>query len=159
MLYFQRALRLNPNFLAAWTLIGHEYVELKNTGAAIEAYRQAVDINPRDYRAWYGLGQAYEILQMELYALYYYRKTTTLRCFDSRMWCALAGCYQRLDRQQEAILCYERAMSNYDREGLAAVHLARLYRDVGSLDQAARYFSLHLDKTQQWSGSFSVRTF
>ena len=32
------------------------YVELKNTAAAVDAYRHAVDINAKDYRAWYGLG-------------------------------------------------------------------------------------------------------
>ena len=35
--------------------MGHEYVELKNTAAAVDAYRHAVDINPKDYRAWCGL--------------------------------------------------------------------------------------------------------
>lgn len=40
--YFQRALRLNPNYLAAWTLIGHEFMEMKNTNAAIQSYRKAV---------------------------------------------------------------------------------------------------------------------
>ena len=34
--------------------MGHEYVEMKNPAAAIDAYRHAVDINPRDYRAWCG---------------------------------------------------------------------------------------------------------
>ena len=33
--YFRRSLRLNPSFLAAWTLMGHEYMEMKNTSAAI----------------------------------------------------------------------------------------------------------------------------
>ncbi len=42
VLYFQRALKLNPNYLSAWTLVGHEYVEIKNTSAAIQAYRQAI---------------------------------------------------------------------------------------------------------------------
>lgn len=42
--YFKRALRLNRKYLSAWTLMGHEYVELKNTSAAIEAYRKAVGI-------------------------------------------------------------------------------------------------------------------
>ena len=42
VLYFKRALKLNRKFLAAWTLMGHEFVEMKNTGAAIEAYREAV---------------------------------------------------------------------------------------------------------------------
>jgi anaphase-promoting complex subunit 8 len=40
--YFQRALRLNRQYLSAWTLMGHEFVEMKNTAAAIEAYRRAV---------------------------------------------------------------------------------------------------------------------
>ena len=42
VLYFQRALKLNPNYLSAWTLMGHEYMELKQTSAAIQAYRQAI---------------------------------------------------------------------------------------------------------------------
>ena len=33
---------LNREYLPAWTLMGHEYVELKNSHAAIEAYRKAV---------------------------------------------------------------------------------------------------------------------
>ena len=42
VLYFQRALKLNPNYLSAWTLMGHEYMELKNTRAAIQSYRHAI---------------------------------------------------------------------------------------------------------------------
>jgi len=44
VLYFQRALKLNPNYLSAWTLMGHEYMELKQTSAAIQAYRQAIGL-------------------------------------------------------------------------------------------------------------------
>ena len=76
--------------------MGHEFVELKNTAAAVDAYRHAVDINAKDYRAWYGLGQTYEILAMPYYALFYYRKATALRPYDSRMWCAMAGCYKQV---------------------------------------------------------------
>lgn len=50
--HFRRALAVDRRFLAAWTLMGHEYVEMKNTAAAIQVYRRAVDINPKDYRAW-----------------------------------------------------------------------------------------------------------
>lgn len=42
ILYFQRALRLNPHFLSAWTLMGHEFLELKNINAAIHCYRSAI---------------------------------------------------------------------------------------------------------------------
>ena len=83
---------LNREYLPAWTLMGHEFVELKNSHAAIEAYRKGIgsyehlipsnslaDINPKDYRAWYGLGQAYELLDMPLYAIEYYNQATSLR--------------------------------------------------------------------------------
>eukprot|EP00126_Sphaerothecum_destruens_P006285 Sdes_comp19296_c0_seq3m10362 len=79
VLYFKRALKLNRKYLCAWTLIGHEYIELKNTPSAIEAYRKATEINARDYRAWYGLGQTYEILRMPTYSTYYYKKAVMLR--------------------------------------------------------------------------------
>lgn len=42
IVYFRRALKLDRGYLSAWTLMGHEFVELKNTHAAVEAYRRAV---------------------------------------------------------------------------------------------------------------------
>jgi len=149
VLYFRRALKLNRHFLSAWTLMGHEYVELKNTAAAVDAYRHAVDINPKDYRAWYGLGQTYEILTMYFYALFYYRKATALRPYDARMWCAMAGCYKLLNRKPDAIKCYQRAESNHDREGIAYTELARLFRDEGDATQAAHYFRQMLKLREQ----------
>ena len=84
--------------------MGHEYVEMKNSHAAIEAYRRAVgkrsfltfswrlthfheeDVNRKDYRAWYGLGQAYELLSMHHYALHYYQRATALRSVTLELW-------------------------------------------------------------------------
>ncbi len=42
IIYYRRALSLNRDCLSAWTLMGHEFVELKNSCAAIESYRRAV---------------------------------------------------------------------------------------------------------------------
>jgi anaphase-promoting complex subunit 8 len=150
VLYFKRALRLNRKYLSAWTLMGHEYVEMKNTPAAIDAYRRAVDINPRDYRAWYGLGQTYEILAMPYYALYYYRRATQLRPHDARMWCAMGQCYEteQLNMHDAAIRCYRRALSNSDREGIALHKLAKLHENLGQADQAAFYYRKNLERME-----------
>jgi len=149
VVYFQRALKLNRRFLPALTLMGHEYVEMKNTRAAIEAYRKAVEINPRDYRAWYGLGQTYEILKMPLYSLYYYNKATSLRPYDSRMWCAVGTCYERLGRMKESIKCYERALTNEDTEGIALHKLAELYQGLNDYEKAAYYYRKNLALREQ----------
>ena len=88
---FQRALKVDKRCLSAWTLMGHEYVELRNTSAAVQCYRHAVDVDSGDYRAWYGLGQTYEMLHLHQYSLYYYRRAASLRPTDARMWCAVGG--------------------------------------------------------------------
>ncbi|EXJ92000.1 anaphase-promoting complex subunit 8 [Capronia epimyces CBS 606.96] len=110
VMYFRRALTLDRNFLSAWTLMGHEYIELKNTHAAIESYRRAVDVNRKDYRAWYGLGQAYEVLDMGFYALFYYQRAAGLRPYDPKMWQAVGSCYTKMNRLDQAIKALKRAL-------------------------------------------------
>jgi anaphase-promoting complex subunit 8 len=95
--YFQRALKLNPSFLQALTLMGHEFMELKNSTSAIQSYTNAIEHNPKDYRAWYGLGQTYEILKSYSYSLYYYKQAYLLRPTDSRFVVALADVYVKLE--------------------------------------------------------------
>ncbi|EAS30973.3 cell division cycle protein [Coccidioides immitis RS] len=111
VMYFRRALTLDRNFLSAWTLMGHEYIEMKNTHAAIESYRRAVDVNRKDYRAWYGLGQAYEVLDMAFYALFYYQRAAALRPYDPKMWQAVGSCYAKMGRADQSIRALKRALA------------------------------------------------
>ena len=154
VMYFQRALKLNPNFLAAWTLMGHEFVELKNPPAAIEAYRKAVAINPSDYRAWYGLGQTYELVNMPYYALHYYSKAVLLRPEDARMWNAMGHCYSSpaVWQLESAIRCYKRALP-FDKERVSLRQLARHHNLLGKKDakhyaKAAEYYQMILDQSE-----------
>lgn len=117
VMYFRRALTLDRNFLSAWTLMGHEYVEMKNTHAAIESYRRAVDVNRKDYRAWYGLGQTYEMLEMYSYALFYFQRAASLRPYDPKMWQAVGKCFAEVGKIANGIRAYKRALvaaSYYD---------------------------------------------
>ena len=44
VLYLQRALKINPNYSYAWTIMGHENIEMKNANAAIACYRKATGL-------------------------------------------------------------------------------------------------------------------
>jgi anaphase-promoting complex subunit 8 len=166
IIYFQRALKLNPDFSSAWTLMGHEYVELRNANAAVHCYRQAVKFTPgchsNDYRAWYGLGQAYEMLHLFGYALFYYDKAASLRPTDARMWCAVGKCLYKLsssgsglgasltgsnawaNQRYAALLAYERAVQCGDSEGVATRELAKMYREFGNKPSAALCYVKYL---------------
>ncbi|XP_075479648.1 anaphase-promoting complex subunit 8-like [Primulina tabacum] len=150
VVYFRRALKLNKNYLSAWTLMGHEYVEMKNTSAAIDAYRRAVDINCCDFRAWYGLGQAYEMMGMPFYALHYFKKSVFLQPNDSRLWIAMAQCYEteQLHMLEEAIKCYKRAANCNDREAIALHQLAKLHCELGHTEEAAFYYKKDLERME-----------
>lgn len=117
--------------------MGHEYMELRNTAAAVQCYRNAVAISERDYRAWYGLGQTYEMLHLYQYASFYYKRAAFLRPSDARMWCAVGNALLKLAAggvagssllRQEAISTLERAVACGDQEGIATRELARLHR-------------------------------
>jgi len=117
VMYFRRALTLDRTFLSAWTLMGHEFVEMKNTHAAIESYRRAVDVNRKDYRAWYGLGQTYEVLEMHSYALFYHQRAAALRPYDPKLWMAVGQCFGKVGKVMNGIRAYKRALvagSYYD---------------------------------------------
>ncbi|KAL7741271.1 hypothetical protein ACLKA6_015154 [Drosophila palustris] len=143
--YFQRALKLNPKYLAAWTLMGHEFMELKNTNAAIQSYRKAVEVNKRDYRAWYGLGQAYEIIKMHYYSLYYFKIAHQLRPYDSRMLVALGETYEKLEKCENAVKCYWKACDVGDIEGIAMYKLASLHEKLGDHETAVHCYLLYCE--------------
>ncbi|KAI9313974.1 cell division cycle 23 [Dichotomocladium elegans] len=147
--YFKRALKLDRNYHLAWTLLGHDYIEMKNTNAAIECYRRAINVNSRDYRAWYGLGQAYELLNLPYYATYYYRKATELRPHDARMWKALGACYSVLQEDQDAAGCYARAAECVgEGKNAVLVQLARTYDKMGKKAVAAQHYKRALERYQ-----------
>lgn len=143
---FAMAIKLDSSFAFAWTLIGHEFIELDNISAAITAYKYAYNSNPRDHRALYGLGRAYEISKMYYHAIIYYKKAVAIYPFDSRVWLALGFCYQELSETDNAIRCYQRAVYNIDNDGIAIYRLATLYEDVGDIDRAAYCYETFLDK-------------
>lgn len=135
--------------------MGHEFMELKNTNAAIHSYRQAVRVNRRDFRAWYGLGQAYEIMKMPVYGLYYYKIATQLRPYDSRMLVALGENYEKLSKPANALKCYQKACCVGDIEGIVMQKLGLLYDKLKDTENAVKAYKSfvadersHSDKSQ-----------
>jgi anaphase-promoting complex subunit 8 len=122
IMYLERVLKLDPNYHNAWTLLGHEYVEIGDTHSAVACYRHATAGNPSDYRAWYALGQAYQILGMPLFALQYFKTAAVANPSDSRMWVGLGNSYGAVKEWELAIKTYKRALVVIDNE-VGAIYL------------------------------------
>lgn len=115
IVYFTRALKLNPDHANSWTLIGHEYLEVKSIEKALQAYRSAIYINKRDHRAWLGLGNTYETIQNNLTnanykcCLYYYSQVAKYRPNDHNMFLAMGSIYEKMSQTEVAIWYLKRA--------------------------------------------------
>jgi len=142
--YFQRALKLNPKFGSAFTLMGYEYMEMKSTLQAIQCYRDALRINRRDYRAWFGLGQTYEVLRLLNYSLFYFKQAQRLHPYDSRMMTALGEAFERKEMFLQAKKSYIKSHAVGDIEGIALLKLAKLYQRLGEKDRAADIYQRYL---------------
>lgn len=110
---FKRAVKLDPGCVAAWTLLGHAFLEVKNAGAASEMYRRAIEMNPHDNRPWHGLGKVYELLEAWSFSLHYYLKAATIAPYTATVWDSLASVYIKLGprRYRDAISAYQRQLS------------------------------------------------
>lgn len=152
ILYFRRALMLDKSYTHAWILMGHEFIEMKNSHAAIECYRRASDVNPRDFQAWYGLGQAYEVLDKHSFALYYFQKACALKPLDKRMWFASASCYEKLDKTVQAIKCFQRSSQLSREQDISILYrLAKLHEKNNDVSSCKHYMAkcVELDEVKK----------
>ncbi|XP_018007183.1 cell division cycle protein 23 homolog [Hyalella azteca] len=148
VVHFQRALKLNPKFVSAYTLMGYEYMEMKSTIQAIQCYRNALKVNRRDYSAWFGLGQTYEVLRLLNYSLFYFKQAQRLHPYDSRMITALGEAFEKKEMFLEAKKCYVKAHSVGDVEGTALLKLAKLYQRLAETERAADAYERYLRETE-----------
>lgn len=138
---FKRAVRLDPSCSSAWILLGHAYIELKDSIAASEMYRKALELNPRDVRAWTGLGNTYELNSAWAYALHYHKKAAANSPYDFRFWASMANCYEKLRLYANAIECYKKILTledGIDSQLVVMESIARLYEDgeLGNVSKA-----------------------
>ncbi|KAH9254774.1 hypothetical protein BASA81_007192 [Batrachochytrium salamandrivorans] len=152
---FERALKLDRNYADAWTLLGHEYVELNNAAPAIQIYRRAVDLNCRDYRAWYGLGQAYDLLNLPMFSLNYYQRALTIRPRDGRMWNVLSMTFEKLNKIPEAIKCgLHMLLSDEYSTPITLRKMSKLYMKLHAQTGNAK----HQDKAVLYENRANTRT-
>ena len=101
----ERAIRLNPRFGYAYSLLGHELVDINDLNRASQAFRQAILYSPNDYRAWYGLGLVdYKSQQLSL-ARYNIMRAVRINPRNTVLLCQLAVIEQSLHNQKE--VCFK----------------------------------------------------
>lgn len=139
--YFLNAIKLSNKFTICYTLIGHEFMEIKNYQEAIRNYTLSIKLN-KDYRAWFGLGQAYVALRIFQYALVFFKMSVSLKPNDSFLWLTFGNCYSKL-KKDDCAKCYLKAYSLGDKEGL--IYLADYYKGLKKYSDSVKYYEKYVN--------------
>ncbi|KAL3096571.1 hypothetical protein niasHT_025093 [Heterodera trifolii] len=108
----ERSIRLDHRFAYAYSLLGHELIDMNDFGRAAQAFRKAVQFSPNDYRAWYGLGLVNfkeEQLQMARMNLL---RAVGINPNNNVLLCQLAVIEQALHNTDAAMQCFESALKH-----------------------------------------------
>ncbi|KAI1277194.1 cell division cycle protein-like protein 23 [Xylaria sp. FL0933] len=169
IIYFRRALILDRNFSSAWTLLGHEYLKLENSHAAMSSYIRAIGLNNHDYRAYFGLAQGYESLEQPKMALSFYQRAVLLRSGELDLWQAMARCLVTLTKLPQAVKSLKRALSctnsalrssedciddvSHLRRARLDIffEIARLYDELHDRQEATSFLERCLDEALEYS--------
>jgi anaphase-promoting complex subunit 8 len=130
---FKRALRLDPGYLSAWTLMGHEYVEMKNTYAAIESYRRAIGMSSClfIFAFYYPIDE----LQGSPYVIILH-SLVDANSKDYRAWYGLGQTYEVLDMLSYSLYYYQQATALKPYDTRMWLALAQVYEKLGRRREA-----------------------
>ncbi len=142
---YEQALRLNPNYAAAYNGKGAALKSLQRYQEALQAYEQALRLNPNYAVAYNGKGTTLNILQRYQEALQAHEQALRLNPNYVAAYNGKGAALKSLQRHQEALQAYEQALRLnpndaviYYNKGIALYDLQRYQEALQAYEQALR---------------------
>lgn len=104
------AIKLNPDFAMAYSLLGQIYRESGEYQKSAKAYTRATEINPFSFSDFFNLGEVYELMEKWAEAVKAYVRACELKPEDVPSHVRTASCYTKLkdyDRAEQYALAAE----------------------------------------------------
>lgn len=128
--YLEKAVKLDPFFAYAYTLLGHELVSSERLDQAIQYFRKAVHLDPRHWNAWCGLGCIYYKNELYVQAELYYKKALKIAPSNPVLMCQLAVVQHALRKSDAAIETLTKALQIDPDNALCRFHRATIYSAI-----------------------------
>ncbi|XP_037292109.2 cell division cycle protein 27 isoform X2 [Rhipicephalus microplus] len=143
--FLQRAVQADPDFVYAYTLLGHELASMEEMEPALSAFRNALLVNPRHYNAWYGAGMIYYKQEQFNMAEAHFKRALQINPQSSVLLCHIAVVQHSLKRTDESILTLNRAISMEPKNALCKFQRATIFFSVDRYQEALK----ELDELKQ----------
>lgn len=134
--YLERAIKVDPNFAYAYTLLGHELISAERLDQAMTCFRNAVRLDPRHWNAWCGLGCIYYKNELYYNAELYYKKALKIAPSNPVLMCQLAVVQHACKQSDAAIDTLSRALTIDPENALCRFHRATIYSAIDKNKEA-----------------------
>ncbi|MGD0591626.1 MAG: tetratricopeptide repeat protein [Bacteroidota bacterium] len=147
ILYFQKAIELDPKDAEPYAILGAVYNQKGNLVKAIQCCEKAIELNPGFSGAYNNLGLAYKNKGDFDKAIQLFHKAIELNPGESRTFYNLGNTYTKIGNLEKAIQSYEKAIEFNPQYSAAYVNLGISYysKYKGDLDKAIQ---LHQKATE-----------
>jgi anaphase-promoting complex subunit 3 len=134
--FLKRAIQLQPDFVYAYTLLGHEYVFTEELDLALSCFRSALRYNERHYNAWYGIGMVYYKQEKFNLAEQHYKLAIKIHPKSSILLCHLAVTQHELGKHEQALETVHKAIELDPKNGLCKYQKARFLMSLDKVREA-----------------------
>lgn len=134
--YLEKAIKVDPNFVYAYTLLGHELISAEKLDQATTYFRSAARLDPRHWNAWCGLGCIYYKNELYVNAEMYYKKALKIAPANPVLMCQLAVVQHACKSGDAAIETLSRALAIDPDNALCRFHRATIYSAIDKNTEA-----------------------
>ena len=130
------AIRLNPNFVAAYNIRGNVYTELQEYKRAIADYNRAIEINPNYSDSYFNRGITYSNSNNNGQAISDFNKAIKLDPKNAEIYNHRGMLYSKLGESQKAIEDYTQSIKLNPNEGKVYNERGIIYFNLNDFDKA-----------------------
>jgi tetratricopeptide (TPR) repeat protein len=140
LMYLEKAIKVNPKFIGAYSLAGDCFRYLGQHQKAIEIYKQAIEIDPNNTDVYCNLGITYRDLGHHDEAIEVFKQTIRINPNNTGAYYNLGITYRDLGHHDEAIEAFKQTVRISPNNTDAYCNLGTIYRDLGRRDEAIEAF-------------------
>ena len=138
--YYQKVLKIDPNYAPAHNNLGVIYKNLQENQKARDCYEKAIEIDPIYVEAHYNLGVVFKELGDLQKAKSCLEKTIEINPNYAGAYSNLGVLFKELGDLQKAKACYEKAIKINPNHVDAHYNLGVLFKELGDLQKAKACF-------------------
>ena len=136
IIWFKKALAVDPKFVPAWFFIANTYNELNDKQVALECYKKTIELSPKNFWAYNNAGSICEEMDMNVEALQYFRKALEIIPKHHKVLFNMGVVFSKMGYEEKAQDYYWESIRGYKKYPYSFLNLSILYKDEEKLDRA-----------------------